>query len=524
MEQAQDIVTCEGQAETVTNTGQPNESREQLEALLATAVDGIVIIDKAGTVQVYSPACERLFGYSAEDVVGQNVKMLMPSPYFDQHDGYLAHYAATGEKRIIGIGREVVGRRKDETTFPMYLSVGEGSFNGEPMFVGIIHDITESREAEQALREREARLSSIFETIPEAIITIDAHGAIQSFSSAAERLFGYEADFVFGRNVSILMPPPYRDEHDGYLTRYLETGEKRVIGQGREVTGQRADGTTFPMELAVGEIIVDQTRLFTGFIRDLTERKQAERRVNELQSELLHVSRLSAMGQMASALAHELNQPLAANMNYVKAAKRTLENPLVEDKVLALDLLVKAGEQTARAGQIIRRLRDFLSKGHSAHFLEDINSVVEEALGLALVGAAVSNVNVTRSLQRGIGPVAMDKIQIQQVVVNLVRNAIEAMEGGDRSELRIATSVRPDGFACVEIADSGAGLASEVVEKLFEPFTTTKETGMGIGLSVCKSIIESHKGQIFAMPNEGGGTIFTFLLPVGGEKGNDEFE
>lgn len=515
-------MTHERHTGTVTNTGLPNESRERLEALLATAVDGIIIIDKAGTVAVYSPACERLFGYGASEVVGQNVKMLMPAPYFDQHDGYLEHYAGTGEKRIIGIGREVVGRRKDGTTFPMYLSVGEGSFNGEPMFVGIIHDITESRKAERVLREREARLSSIFETIPEAIITIDAQGMIQSFSSAAERLFGYDADFVCGRNVCILMPPPYRDEHDNYLMRYFDTGEKRVIGQGREVTGQRADGTTFPMELAVGEIVVDQTRLFTGFIRDLTERKQAERRVSELQAELLHVSRLSAMGQMASALAHELNQPLSANMNYVKAAKRTLENPQIHDPELVLDLLLKAGEQTARAGQIIRRLREFLTKGQSVHLPEDLNSVVDEALGLALVGAAVANVNVKCLLQADIGRVEMDKIQIQQVVVNLVRNAIEAMEGADRSDLLITTGLTPDGFACVEIADSGTGLSPEVAEKLFEPFTTTKKSGMGIGLSVCKSIIEFHKGQIFAKPNKAGGTIFSFLLPVGEEMSDDE--
>src|SRR5690606_38394739 len=291
----------------------------------------------------------------ASEVVGRNVKMLMPSPYHEQHDGYLNHFQKTGEKRIIGIGREVVGRRKDGTTFPMYLSVGEGSFNGGAMFVGIIHDITESREAQKELREREARLSSIFETIPEAIITIGADGTIDSFSKAAERLFAHRAEEVMGRNISMLMPHPFRDEHDDYLKRYFQTGEKRVIGQGREVIGLKADGTTFPMELSVGETLVNQRRIYTGFIRDLTDRFRTERRVRDLQSELLHVTRLSAMGQMASALAHELNQPLSANMNYIKAAVRTIEHAEDEQVQLAIELLDKAAAQTTRAGQIIRR-------------------------------------------------------------------------------------------------------------------------------------------------------------------------
>lgn len=493
---------------------QPNESRERLEALLATAVDGIVIIDEAGLVQVYSPACERLFGYVSDEVVGHNVKMLMPSPYHEQHDDYLGHYKATGEKRIIGIGREVVGRRKDGSTFPMYLSVGEGHFNGEAMFVGIIHDITEAQAAQQALREREARLSSIFETIPEAIVTIDDGGTIQSFSSAAERLFGHKAEDVAGRNVSMLMPEPYRHQHDSYLQRYFTTGEKRVIGKGREVVGQRADGTTFPMELAVGEIVVDQKRFFTGFIRDLTLRQQTEQRLRDLQSELLHVSRLSAMGQMASALAHELNQPLAANLNYVNAALRTLE-PLERDEArLAGGLLAKAAAQTGRAGQIIRRLRDFIEKGQTVHALADLNEVVEEALELALVGVAVHNVKVQRQFQQGMKAVTIDKIQIQQVVVNLVRNAIEAMQGGENSVLTITTFASGANRVTLSVADTGPGLAQEVEGKLFLPFTTTKDTGMGIGLSVCRSIIEAHRGKIWAEAADGGGARFSFQLPV----------
>lgn len=491
----------------------PNESRVRLEALLATAVDGIVIIDKKGIMQVYNPTCEKLFGYTAAEAIGHNVKMLMPPPYHDEHDAYLDHYRTTGEKRIIGIGREVMGRRKDGSTFPMYLSVGEGSFNGEPMFVGTIHDITQRKQVEQKLREREARLSSILETIPDAIVIIDDRGLIESFSPAAGRLFGYAFKDVAGKNVSMLMPAPYHDEHDSYMSRYLATGEKHIIGTGRVVVGRRSDGVTFPMELAVGEIVVGQRRLFTGFIRDITERQRTERRLQDIQAELVHVSRLSEMGQMASALAHELNQPLSANMNYVKAARRTIDGIEAPEVIRAIDLLDKAAAQTARAGQIIRRLRDFIEKGQSNRAIESMNEVVEEALALGLVGAADMNVKVMVNLRANLPPVPMDKIQIQQVVLNLVRNSIEAMQSVARRQLTIMTAVEGTGAVLVAVADTGPGLAPEVAQKLFQPFTTTKETGLGIGLSICRSIIEAHGGELWASDNSDGGVTFSFRLP-----------
>lgn len=490
-----------------------NESKVRLDALLATAVDGIVIIDKKGTVEVYNQACEGLFGYTSEEVVGRNVKMLMPSPYYDEHDSYLEHYNKTGEKRIIGIGREVMGRRKDGSTFPMYLSVGEGVFDSEPKFVGMIHDITKRRRAEEGLREREARLQSILQTIPDAIIIIDDHGLIESFSPAAERLFGYGFEDIVGKNVSMLMPAPYQAEHDSHLARYLATGEKHIIGIGRTVVGLRHDGTTFPMELAVGEILIGQRRLFTGFIRDITERLRTERRIQDIQAELVHVSRLSEMGQMASALAHELNQPLSANMNYVKAARRTIDGIPMPEIVRAADLLDKASAQTARAGQIIRRLRDFIEKGQSTRTRENLNEVVEEALALGLVGAADANVKVTVSLQAEIPPVPMDKVQIQQVILNLVRNSVEAMQAVARRELVIRTMTDGDVAVIVAVVDSGPGLSPEVEQKLFQPFTTTKETGMGIGLSICRSIIEAHGGELRATANREGGVTFSFRLP-----------
>ncbi|WP_188260421.1 PAS domain-containing sensor histidine kinase [Azospirillum tabaci] len=490
----------------------------RFQAMLDTVPDGIVIIDAEGRIQTFNTACERLFGWTAAEVIGHNVKMLMPPPYREEHDGYLDRYHRTGERRIIGIGREVTGLRRDGTTFPMELSVGEAcrEAGGGGVYIGIIRDISERKRAETALREREARLTSILETVPEAIIVISERGLIESFSPAAERLFGYSAAEVTGRNVSLLMPSPYREQHDRYMDHYLTTGERRIIGIGRVVSGLRRDGSVFPMELAVGEVQLAGHRCFTGFIRDLTERQATEKRLQELQAELLHVSRVSAMGQMASTLAHELNQPLTAVINYAKAVKRLLDRPDGADK--ARETMDKATAQAARAGQIIRRLRNFIEKGQTEHTVESIGKVVEEASALALVGAKERGVHVRLEMSGDERPVLIDKIQIQQVVLNLVRNAIEAMAESEIRELTVATGPDPESAALmrVTVRDTGPGLNETVLAQLFQPFVTTKEKGMGLGLSICRSIIEAHGGRLWLEPGDGGAT-FAFTVPAAGE-------
>jgi len=372
--------------------------------------------------------------------------------------------------------------------------------------------------AEARAREGEARLRSILETVPDAIITIDERGTIESFSLAAERLFGYAAEEAVGQNVNILMPSPYHERHDGYLARYLATGERRIIGIGRLVIGKRKDDSTFPMELAVGEAMIGGKRLFTGFVRDITERQQTQKRMQELQAELMHVDRLSAMGQMGSALAHELNQPLTAIVNYLQASRRLLRAQMGAVPPRVEEALEKAVAQADRAGAIIRRLRQFVGKGENERRLADLNNVVEEASALALVGAREQGVRVMLELASDLPLVALDKIQIQQVVLNLVRNAIEAMSATDERLLTIGTGQdakqgrRP--LAEVRISDTGSGLAPVVLNQLFQPFVTTKEGGMGVGLSICRSIVEAHGGQIWAESNPRGGTSFTFTVPT----------
>ncbi len=369
---------------------------------------------------------------------------------------------------------------------------------------------------------QQAHLQSILDTVPEAMIVIDERGIMQYFSNAAERLFGYRADDAIGQNIKVLMPSPYRENHDAYLERYRRTGERRIIGIGRVVVGQRKDGSTFPMELAVGEMRSGAQRFFTGFIRDLTERQQTEARLQELQSELVHISRLTAMGEMASTLAHELNQPLSAISNYLKGSRRLLEGESGERPEMMRDALEKAADQAMRAGQIIRRLRDFVSRGESERRVENITKLVEEASALALVGVKDRGIRVTFQFDPAVELVLADRVQIQQVLLNLIRNAMDAMEAAQARDLAISVVPADTNLVRVSVADSGSGIEPEVAEQLFQPFVTTKRHGMGVGLSISRTIVEAHGGRIWVEPNPGGGTIFHFTLVAVNEGDDDD--
>ena len=367
------------------------------------------------------------------------------------------------------------------------------------------------------LARREAHLRSILETIPDAMIVIDEAGLMHDFSHAAERLFGWTAEEVTGRNVSMLMPSPYREGHDGYLERYYRTGERRIIGVGRVVVGERKDGLTFPMELAVGEMRIGEGRFFTGFIRDLTERQQTETRLQELQTELVHVSRLTALGEMASSLAHELNQPLSAIAHFLKGSKMLLERAEIPHERVA-HAVDRAAEEALRAGQIIRRLRDFVARGDTERSIESLRKLIEEASALGLVGAKEHGIRVRFDFARDVDLVLADKVQIQQVVLNLIRNAIDAMIDHPRRELTVSVSPTDDRMALVSVADTGPGISPDVADQLFQPFVTTKRSGMGVGLSISRTIIEAHGGRIWAEPNPGGGTIFRFTVQSVGKE------
>lgn len=384
------------------------------------------------------------------------------------------------------------------------------TWKGENAIQVALRDVTERNRFLAEARAREAQLQSILATVPDGMVMIDENGCIESFSATAERLFGYSADEVNGRNVSILMPSPHREQHDSHIARYLATGERRIIGVGRVVIGQRKDGTMFPIELAVGEAKIEGRRLFTGFVRDLTERQERERRLHELQSELIHLSRLSELGQMVSALAHEVSQPLTAIKNYLRASERLIEGG---DWEKASQVNVKAVEQAERAVDIIRRLRELVRKGESHRQAENLRKLIEESAALSLVGAEASGINVDLDVAPDASIVYIDKIQIQQVLLNLLRNALEAMAGSPRRRLMIAARSVGENAVKISVADTGPGLPGDVRDRLFQPFVTTKQNGLGVGLSICRSIVESHGGQISAEINPGGGTIFHFTVP-----------
>ncbi len=393
------------------------------------------------------------------------------------------------------------GLVEDEAGIPRHLS-------------GIVLDIEEEKHLEEALRTRESHLRSILDTVPDAMIVINGHGFVQFFSIAAERLFGYSEQEAIGKNVSELMPMPDRARHDGYLARYKSTGERHIIGIGRIVTGERQDGTTFPMHLSVGEMQSGGETYFTGFVRDLTEHQKTQARMQELQSELVHISRLTAMGEMASALAHELNQPLAAISNYMKGSRRLLAGNTDPNTPKIENAMDRAAEQALRAGQIIRRLRDFVARGESEKRVESLSKLIEEAGALGLAGAREQNIQLRFNLNPEFDLVLADRVQIQQVLVNLFRNALEAMAQTPRRELVASNARVGDDMIEVEVSDTGHGFHDDVKASLFQTFFTTKETGMGIGLSISRSIIEAHGGRMWAESNSSGGATFRFTLPA----------
>jgi len=368
-----------------------------------------------------------------------------------------------------------------------------------------------------SFNKRESHLRSILATVPDAMVVIDEMGRILSFSAAAEKMFGYAESEVIGENVAMLMPSPDRERHDGYLSHYRDTGERKIIGIGRVTTARHRDGYTFPIELSIGEAWLDETRIFTGFVHDITQRQKAELRLQDLQSELAHVGRVSEMGSLASSLAHELNQPLTAIANYCEAARDLLPAE-GNDESLALvrEALDEAAKETIRAGQIVQRLREFVRPGEADRRVESLARLVTEANALALVGTREHGIEVQVQLDPRADDVFVDRIQIQQVLTNLVRNAIDAMLDSPIRSLVIRSEASPDDLVTLTIEDTGSGIDPEIAPQLFQPFVSSKQHGMGVGLSICRTIVEAQGGRIWFEPRPEGGTAFHFTLPSGG--------
>jgi two-component system sensor kinase FixL len=492
-------------------------ANSRLAAIVASSDDAIIGKTLDGIVTDWNRSAETIFGYTAEEMIGKSISTLLPPGQEDETADILDRIRR-GERVD---HYETRRRRKDGEIIDVSLTVSP-VWDNDGRFLGVAkvaRDITAAKRSQTALAEREAHLQSVLDTVPDAMVVIDTVGIMQSFSATAERLFGYKAAEAIGQNVSILMPSPYRKQHDGYLDHYMTTGERRIIGLGRLVVGKRKDGSTFPMELSVGEMRSGDRRFFTGFVRDLTERQQTQQRLQELQAGVIHMSRFTALGEMASTLAHELNQPLTAVASYLKGCGRLLDGNQPGNLPAVRDAIERAAEQALRAGQIIRRLREFVARGESERQVENLSKLVEEASALALIGVKETGVRTSLEFDPRVEFVLADKVQVQQVLLNLIRNAVEAMQETTERRLVIATRKIDDETVEISVVDTGPGIAPEVAEQLFKPFVTTKRQGMGVGLSISRTIIEAHGGRIWAEPNPGGGTAFRLTLRIVGMEG-----
>lgn len=482
-----------------------------------SAVDrALILIGREGTITSWNRGAALLTDWTAADMIGATLERLYAG---DDAASVIAAERADAD-RLGYIRHECWIRRKDGSEFLAAVSIAAlvDEAGGRHGFGYRIEDITDRKAAEAALARSALHLQSILDTVPDAMVVIDERGTILSFSSAAERLFGYRAEGVLGRNVRMLMPAHDADRHDGYMHRFLTTGERRVIGIGRMVVGRKADGSEFPMELAVGEAHTDGSRIFTGFIRDLTQQQRAELKLRELQSELIHVSRLSAMGTMASTLAHELNQPLTAIANYLEAARDLIGSDQADARDMMREAVTESANEALRAGAIVHRLRQFVARGDIEKRPEPIGALIEEATRLALVGAQDRNIRTFYELDPDAQLVLADRVQIQQVLVNLIRNAAEALDHSSVRDLHITTVRLPDQMVRISVSDSGPGIDPAVADQLFMAFATTKANGMGLGLSICRTIVEAHGGRIWHDRGDHGGAAFHFTLIAGGEE------
>jgi PAS domain S-box-containing protein len=493
----------------------PEQDNVQLRAVLGTAVDGIILIDAKGTVLIFNQACERIFGYGADEVVGQNVKMLMPAPFHGEHDGYLENYHRTGERKIIGIGREVVGRRKDGTTFAMDLSVGEAKHEGRPTFVGIIRDITERKRTEQEVRQTAARLRAVLDTAVDGVILIDARGVVLMFNPACERLFGYGAEEVLGHNVKMLMPDPYRNEHDGYIDNYRQTGRRKIIGIGREVVGLRKDGTTFPMDLSVGEAKQGGETVFVGIIHDLTERKHTE-------EQLVQAQKMETVGQLSGGIAHDFNNLLTVIIGNADELSEALK-ARPDLKQLA-DAIIACGQSGA---ELTRRLLAFSRRQTLQPVPIDCNQMILSMQQL-LRRTLREDVEIRTMLDHALTPAFADRAQLESAILNLTLNAQDAMPDGGCLTLGTADAaldadytqkhpeVRPGQYVMIAVTDDGVGMPAEVKERAFEPFYTTKEVGKGsgLGLSMVYGFVKQSNGHVSLYSEPGLGTTVRLYVPA----------
>ncbi|MEO5332129.1 MAG: PAS domain S-box protein [Magnetococcus sp. YQC-5] len=501
-------------------------SEERVRAIVDTVLDGIVTINSQGHIILFNPAAERLFGYRFSEVVGQNVKLLMPEPYHSEHDFYLERYRREGSPRVIGKGREVSGRKKDGSIFPMHLSVGVMEMAGEKKFVGIIADISERKRAETELRQHRehleqlvaiatAEVTAIVQTAVNAVITIDKHGIMKSFNPSAEKMFGWTKEDAIGQNVSILMESKFAVLHDGYLERFLTTRQPHIIGLGREVTAMRKDGSTFPAYLAVGHTeLADDRHIFVGFLSDITPQKRNEAELKQAKEDAEAGARAKA--SFIANMSHEIRTPMNAIIGFAEV--------VLQDASLAPDTRQHVTTILRSAKALLGIINDILdvSKLESGKFVLEstcfhLPNAMTDALRTLEHRAVEKNLNVYFVRDPAV-PIRLmgDPAKLRQVILNLLGNAIKFTRQGE-----ITLAVKPGkqaGMLHFSVSDSGIGMTQAQMEKVFEAFsqadvsTTRRFGGTGLGTTISKQLVEMMGGTIWVESEVGKGSVFHFTV------------
>jgi len=499
------------------------ESDRRFQATFEQAAVGMAHLDRDGRWTRINARFCGLIGYSREELMAMTIDDII-HPLDREGDRALRRDLLAGEVEMTAAEKRYV--RKDGRVIWVHVtrSAVRDAAGRPDFFISVVEEITPRKEAEARLVSGEAQYRAIFDSAVEAIAVIDADGIVQSVNRSVERVFGYGAEELVGRNIKLLMPEAIARDHDAYLARYRRTGEKAIIGIGREVIGQRRDGSHFPLDLSVAEWERDGERFFTGVMRDVSARQQAEAalRASEdnlrgLQNEFAHLARVNDLGEMAAAIAHEINQPLTAIVNFLNTGLYMTADGTTDARALE-PLMQQASDQALRAGEIVRRLREFIGQGGGERRPEAAGRLIDSAMALALLDARSNGVTVERAAVPEELLVAVDAIQIQQVLANLMRNAVDAMLGAPREgevpTLRISAAPASGDRVAFAVADNGPGIPDEIADRLFDPFVTTKANGMGMGLSLCRRLVEAHDGSIAVESVPGRGASFTFYLPL----------
>lgn len=385
----------------------------------------------------------------------------------------------------------------------------------EPKKTLLQQNLVKDGEGQTPIKDANARLVALLDAAVDALIIIDGKGNIEVFNTAAQKMFLYTSEEVLGKNIKLLMPTPFKEEHDKYLSSYLTSGESKIIGKGRKVRGKKSNGEEFPIFLSVGEVKESSHTQFVGIIRDITEQENDRIEAQESRDRLSYASKLSSMSELAVGIAHEMNQPLSAITSYAQASKRLLQSSTADNKDKVVAALDKICDQAIRASDVIVQLRAFVKKRAAQRQSVDLNRLIRETVNLAKVEIGILDHEVILELNhKNIPQLSADPLQIQQVLLNLIRNGLDAMEHLKGAPLHIRCRWLSDDLIEVSFMDSGHGMDEKTSNSIFTPFFTTKESGMGMGLSVSQTIIHAHGGRLYFDSNHPSGCIFSFSLPA----------